>query len=330
MVYRGVTPKTAGRLFLTWPRKSLPLYADRRSEPRWLLWRARRFNRSDPFTNPPLADPLSLHKYLYVHSDGINFNDPSGQFEGLVGTMNVSAIRANLGSMQGDIGAKVAEAVAAVASGATATSALIGLLGADLARLGLPMFAKALGMALGTFQKGMRSIGRILPRTASDKVVLPGIFGFTGDAVERLFDKSLASQINVGSAKTLKRELESLYGFASGSLDNIEAQIHHVIPQSFKTDALLKKLGFNVDAALNALPLREAKHLGSHPNYNSAIKKVLDEIKQSKVSIGEQRELVLETIANATTAILDGMSVRKTSGSISVDEWYSAIKPMLL
>jgi hypothetical protein len=33
----------------------------------------------DPLTNPPLADPLSLHKYLFTSDDPINFSDPSGR-----------------------------------------------------------------------------------------------------------------------------------------------------------------------------------------------------------------------------------------------------------
>jgi RHS repeat-associated protein len=38
-----------------------------------------RFNRLDPFFGN-LNDPLSLHKYLYVHNDPINGVDPSGKF----------------------------------------------------------------------------------------------------------------------------------------------------------------------------------------------------------------------------------------------------------
>jgi len=37
-----------------------------------------RFNRLDPFFGN-LNDPQSLHKYLFCHGDGINFNDPSGR-----------------------------------------------------------------------------------------------------------------------------------------------------------------------------------------------------------------------------------------------------------
>lgn len=39
------------------------------------------FNRLDPFFGN-LSDPLSLHKYLYVHADAVNGIDPSGAFLG--------------------------------------------------------------------------------------------------------------------------------------------------------------------------------------------------------------------------------------------------------
>jgi RHS repeat-associated protein len=44
-----------------------------------------RFNRLDPFSGL-VADPLSLHKYLYVHGDPINGFDPSGElFTDIIG-----------------------------------------------------------------------------------------------------------------------------------------------------------------------------------------------------------------------------------------------------
>ncbi|MCY2989515.1 MAG: hypothetical protein NTY19_16815, partial [Planctomycetota bacterium] len=49
---------------------------------------ARRFNRLDPFAGK-IQDPLSLHKYLYVHANPIGAVDPSGLLAGggLSGTM---------------------------------------------------------------------------------------------------------------------------------------------------------------------------------------------------------------------------------------------------
>ena len=51
------------------------------------LRRARRFNRLDPFSGNQL-NPLTLHRYVFCHGDGINFDDPTGQFEGLNGLMS--------------------------------------------------------------------------------------------------------------------------------------------------------------------------------------------------------------------------------------------------
>jgi RHS repeat-associated protein len=46
-----------------------------------------RFNRLDPFSGNQL-NPLTLHRYVFCHGDGINFDDPTGQFEGLNGLMS--------------------------------------------------------------------------------------------------------------------------------------------------------------------------------------------------------------------------------------------------
>ena len=45
-----------------------------------------RFNSLDPY-HGNISDPLSLHKYLYCHGDGINYTDPTGRFEGLAGML---------------------------------------------------------------------------------------------------------------------------------------------------------------------------------------------------------------------------------------------------
>lgn len=45
-----------------------------------------RFNRLDDFAGD-VFEPQSLHKYAYVHDDPVNFTDPTGQFEGLVGLL---------------------------------------------------------------------------------------------------------------------------------------------------------------------------------------------------------------------------------------------------
>jgi hypothetical protein len=40
-----------------------------------------------------VSDPQSLHKYLYCHADPINYNDPSGKFEGLIGLLSSMSIQ---------------------------------------------------------------------------------------------------------------------------------------------------------------------------------------------------------------------------------------------
>jgi len=98
-VYRVLLPKSTGRPFRTTPRKSMLLKADRRSEVRRCFRPARRFNRGDPFVGN-LNDPVSLHKYLYVHGDPANYLDPTGMFEGsLIGATIGASIRAGLSSM---------------------------------------------------------------------------------------------------------------------------------------------------------------------------------------------------------------------------------------
>jgi len=95
-VYWVLLQEPAGRLFRISPRKSLLLQAERRSEVRRRLWRARRFNRLDPFFGR-LNDPLSLHKYLYVHGDPIRGIDPTG--EGLALQLAISALQVTLAVM---------------------------------------------------------------------------------------------------------------------------------------------------------------------------------------------------------------------------------------
>lgn len=59
------------------------------------FWRARRFSRVDPFGGN-LNDPLSLHKYLYVHGDPIQGADPTGLEFNLAGQLSVSGIQNNI------------------------------------------------------------------------------------------------------------------------------------------------------------------------------------------------------------------------------------------
>jgi len=57
-----------------------------------------RFNRLDPFFGE-LLDPLSLHKYLYVHGDPIQGIDPTGKFFA-VSVLGVCGIRSTLSGLE--------------------------------------------------------------------------------------------------------------------------------------------------------------------------------------------------------------------------------------
>ena len=81
-------------LFCILRRNSLPLHDYGRVELRRRLWPARRFNRVDPFSGN-LNNPLSLHKYDYVHGNPINSIDPTGWFTSAFGYAVEDAI-ANL------------------------------------------------------------------------------------------------------------------------------------------------------------------------------------------------------------------------------------------
>lgn len=91
VVYRVPLQEPAGRVSPIFRRKSLQLKADCRSEVRLCFWRAQRFNRVDPFFGN-IQDPQSLHKFVYVQGDAVNFVDPSGQFTSAFGYAVENAI----------------------------------------------------------------------------------------------------------------------------------------------------------------------------------------------------------------------------------------------
>ena len=74
------------------------------------------FNTLDPFAGS-MNDPLTLHKYLYCHGDGINYVDPTGECE-LVGMLSVSSISSQLRSMQMPTFAGALESASALAGSA--------------------------------------------------------------------------------------------------------------------------------------------------------------------------------------------------------------------
>jgi hypothetical protein len=131
----------------------------------------------------------------------------------------------------------------------------------------------------------------------------------------------------------LREELETLYGIPTGSLTKIDVQVHHVIPQNLKSHKLLEHIDFNIDSAINGIPLQNTFHNGSHPNYNDAVRKALDDI-YNKVyvktgDIEKCQEYVLDIIHNANNKILDGASLHKTTADISMTEWLNAIMPSI-
>jgi len=121
-----------------------------------------RFNRLDPFFGN-LNDPQSLHKYLFCHGDGINGIDPTGE-ETLIGLGSANSIRTGLSNMESGVGQNVSEMVLAVASGATAESAIVGVMATELLGAGLPFLGEAFGKMLTVFSKGVRSVAKSLPR----------------------------------------------------------------------------------------------------------------------------------------------------------------------
>jgi hypothetical protein len=50
-----------------------------------------RFSSIDPYLGN-LKVPHTLHRYEYVHSDPVNYNDPTGEFEGLAGLLTSMGI----------------------------------------------------------------------------------------------------------------------------------------------------------------------------------------------------------------------------------------------
>ena len=69
---------------------------------RWYDARTGRFNRVDPFFGF-VQDPQSLHKYLYVHADPVNFVDPSGLWSVRVALGSIG-ISVNMQSMKAAAG----------------------------------------------------------------------------------------------------------------------------------------------------------------------------------------------------------------------------------
>lgn len=69
-----------------------------------------------------------------------------------------------------------------------------------------------------------------------------------------------------------------------------DGQAHHIVPFETRTHELVQRAargGFNMNGANNGIRLDLSQHLGSHPKYNSAITKKLDEILRTKPNISD-------------------------------------------
>jgi len=98
-----------------------------------------------------LNNPLTLHKYLFAHGDGINFNDPTGKFEGLTGLLVNMAIGNILVSVLSPIIKPAAQYLAysllpidlieSQLRAATLSAGLIGVSGSFSGRLRSPLTA---------------------------------------------------------------------------------------------------------------------------------------------------------------------------------------------
>lgn len=65
-----------------------------------------RFTAMDPFAGIP-ASPTSLHRYRYANNDPVNFVDPTGLFEGLIGVLTGTNIQTLLSQIQINVGQSV-------------------------------------------------------------------------------------------------------------------------------------------------------------------------------------------------------------------------------
>jgi len=284
-----------------------------------------------------MQDPQSLHKYLYVHGDPIQGMDPTGMV--LAGAFAGSMIGANLNSIQGNSALKVLEMVSAVAAGASAGQALAAAVVLDTILLGLPFAGGAIQTFSHQFRQNISKFARKLPivtRGGSHRLVMPGIGRLLklDDLLDQAFDTSRA--LNAGNRRVLREQLEAANDLPKGTLVGQGVQAHHVVPREFspagnRTHSLLDELDFNIDAALNGIPLHNTYHFSNHPFYNDAWHEVLNRIQAAPYGKTQKQDLLVGAIAKANTAILQGPGLRKTSSTnhnfIPKDKWVQDILP---
>jgi RHS repeat-associated protein len=292
---------------------------------RWFDPRTGRYTRLDVFFGN-LYDPQSFHKYLFVHGDPINGIDPTGL--ALIGLASGSLIGSQLNAFQGETGLKVAEVALASAAGASAGQALAIALFVDiLTNGGVPFLGKAVANLLGAFGRGLKELGKVVPIVRGN-LVIPGILkldaGNAANYIDDLFNPALTK--NAGNPIALRNNLADMYKYTQVTFENIGAQCHHIIPWQLRNENLLKKLNFNLDAALNAILLNKSVHGWStnHRAYSKAMRTVLQKIDALDAPDAYKREMLLEVMAKASTAILNGASLKKGAEAISEIEWFKA------
>jgi hypothetical protein len=71
---------------------------------------------------------------------------------------------------------------------------------------------------------------------------------------------------------------------------SLGGQAHHIIPFEMRSHDLVQRAargGFNMNGANNGIRLDLEQHLGSHPRYNAAVSKKLDDILQANPRISD-------------------------------------------
>ncbi|XZE20902.1 AHH domain-containing protein [Pirellulaceae bacterium SH449] len=69
-------------------------------------------------------------------------------------------------------------------------------------------------------------------------------------------------------------------------------QAHHIIPWETRSHDLVQRAargGFNINGAENGISLARTQHLGSHPRYNAAVKRKLDELLSNNPGLSDSQ-----------------------------------------
>jgi hypothetical protein len=271
--------------------------------------------------------------------------DPIGMFGGIVGVSIAPMIASTLNGITAESGSLIMNSLYAKEFQWNQIIVNIIVVTAPAAAVLLPgiktFLTKFIKSGLTKIsQKMFSATGKsILPRIGK-QIIGPGIAKLADDSLY-IFETNSGTifgttkrNLKGGNSTVLREELETLYGLQRETLTNMNVQAHHIIPKNFKNHPLLEKIDFNIDSAINGIPLLNTSHNGSHPNYNNAFRDVLDKIYDNVYlktkDIEKCREYILEAITNANNKILDGTSLHKTTDQILKEEWLQAIMPSIL